>query len=72
MLEEGKRMIDKRMPIEEVVMKYPETIKVFEQFGLGCIGCRAALFENIEQGAAVHGVDVDRLVEGLNKALPEG
>ncbi|HBL23289.1 MAG TPA: disulfide oxidoreductase, partial [Deltaproteobacteria bacterium] len=52
--------------------KYPETERVFKEFGLGCVGCEAALFESIEQGARVHGVDVDRLIEGLLKTVGEG
>lgn len=65
-------MIDKKTPIGEVLEKYPQTIRVFEQLGLGCVGCSAALFENMEQCAAVHGVDIDSLLECLNEVLPEG
>jgi hybrid cluster-associated redox disulfide protein len=63
------KMIDKNMSIDDVVKKYPETVLVFEQHGLGCIGCQAALFENIEQGAEIHGIDVSALVNDLNKAI---
>jgi len=59
--------ITKDMGIEEVVSKYPETIKVFMQAGLGCLGCSAARFENIEQGAQVHGIDIDQLIADLNE-----
>jgi hybrid cluster-associated redox disulfide protein len=57
------------MLIEEVVRKHPETTPVFERFGFGCIGCQAALFESIEQGAKVHGVDVEALITNLNNAI---
>jgi hybrid cluster-associated redox disulfide protein len=59
--------ITRDMTIEEVVSKYPETIKVFMQAGLGCLGCSAARFENIEQGAQVHGIDIDQLIADLNE-----
>lgn len=64
-------MIDRKMSINEVLNKYPESMKVFEDFGLGCVGCEAALFENIEQGAQVHGVDIDRLLAGLKETIGE-
>ena len=64
-------MIDRKMSINEVLNKYPESMKVFEDFGLGCVGCEAALFENIEPGAQVHGVDVDRLRAGLKETIGE-
>jgi hybrid cluster-associated redox disulfide protein len=62
-------MIRKNMSIEEVVARYPKTVPVFQRYGLGCVGCEAALFENIEQGAEVHGVDPDALVKDLNRII---
>jgi len=59
--------IVKEMSIEEVVSLYPNTIEVFFRYGMGCIGCQAAHFENIEQGALVHGIDIDKLMEELNQ-----
>ena len=37
--------------------------------GMGCIGCAASHFENIEQGALAHGIDIDALMKGLNEAV---
>jgi hybrid cluster-associated redox disulfide protein len=62
-------MINRKMSIEDVVKKHPETRLTFERHGLGCVGCQAALFESIEQGAEVHGIDVDILIEDLNKEI---
>jgi len=62
-------MIDKHMTIDEIVKKYPETRSRFESHGLGCVGCQAALFENIEQGAEVHGVDVNALIADLKRQV---
>lgn len=62
-------MIDRKMSIREVLEKYPDSSRIFEEFGLGCAGCEAALFENIEQGALVHGVDIENLLDGLSKMI---
>ncbi|MDD5009385.1 MAG: DUF1858 domain-containing protein [Syntrophorhabdaceae bacterium] len=62
-------MIDKKMSIEEIVRRYPETIPVFEKYGLGCVGCEAALFEDVQQGAEIHGIDIDALLNSLNQVL---
>ena len=62
-------MIYKHMSIDDVVKTYPETVAIFERHGLGCVGCQAALFENIEQGAEIHGIDVNTLLEDLNGAV---
>lgn len=65
---EKKKEITKDMPIMEIVEKHPETIEVFMKKGLHCIGCAAARFETLEEGAVAHGIDADELVEALNKA----
>ena len=61
--------ITKDMNIVEVVQRYPDTMMVFMYAGMGCFGCHAAQFENIEQGALVHGIDPDKLVEALNEVV---
>ena len=64
-------MITKDMSIMEVVTNYPDTVPGFMQSGMGCIGCAAAHFENIEQGALAHGIDVDELITALNDVVPQ-
>ncbi len=59
--------ITKEMTITDVVREYPQTAEVFIKHGMGCLGCAAARFENIAQGAQVHGIDIDKLIEDLNK-----
>ena len=59
--------ITKDMSIMEVVQKYPDTVEVFMSAGMGCLGCAASHFENIEQGSMAHGIDVDALMKGLNE-----
>ncbi|PWB64476.1 MAG: disulfide oxidoreductase, partial [Deltaproteobacteria bacterium] len=49
-------MIHKDMKIEDVLRKFPQTIPVFERFGIDCAGCQLSEFENIEHGAKVHGI----------------
>lgn len=62
-------MITRDMTIEEVIRRHPETIPVFRKFGLDCMECQIASFEAVEHGAGVHRVDVEKLMEELNKAV---
>ena len=64
-------MITKDTGIIEAVQNHPEILQVFAEYGLGCIGCMAARFETLEQGAAAHGIDIDALVADLNKAIAD-
>ena len=65
------QVITKDMSIADVVQKYPQTIEVFLRHGLMCFGCAIARFENIEQGAQAHGINVPALVTDLNAAVPQ-
>ncbi|HSG26976.1 MAG TPA: DUF1858 domain-containing protein [Candidatus Krumholzibacterium sp.] len=62
-------MIDKSMTIEEVIRRYPQTVPVFREFGLECMECPIAAFEEVEHGASVHQVDIDALMRALNRAI---
>ena len=61
-------MITKDMRIGEIIRQHPETLKVFEKNGLDCFECQIADFEELEHGAGVHKVDVERLLLELNLA----
>lgn len=61
--------ITKDMSIGQVVSDHPETIPVFKIHGMGCFGWGAARFENIEQGAQAHGIDVEILMRDLNDSI---
>lgn len=60
--------ISEDMGIMELVEKYPQSVEVLRRAGMGCIGCAAAHFESVGQGARAHGIDVPKLMEDLNKS----
>jgi len=62
-------MITREMPIGEIVRLYPQTLKVFEKYGLDCFECQIADIEALEHGASVHKLDPDVLLEELNRCL---
>ncbi len=43
------------------------TAPYFLEMGMHCLGCPSARGESLEQACAVHGVNVDELVDKLNK-----
>jgi hybrid cluster-associated redox disulfide protein len=60
-------MITKDMTIGELVKNNPDKIEVLMSFGMGCVGCPSAQMETLEQAAMVHGLDLEDLLEALNK-----
>jgi hybrid cluster-associated redox disulfide protein len=62
-------MINREMIIGEIIRSYPRTLAVFEKYGLTCFECQIADYEELEHGAGVHKVDVDKLLDELNQAI---
>ena len=63
--------VTKEMSIIDIVQNHPETLEVFAKYGMGCIGCAAARYENLEAGAKVHGFDADAMVAEINALIGE-
>ncbi|EDS76903.1 disulfide oxidoreductase [Clostridium novyi A str. 4552] len=61
--------ITKDMTIGEIVRNFPNSIEILMSFGMGCVGCPSAQGESLEQAAMVHGMDIEKLLEALNKAI---
>lgn len=61
--------IIKDMTIGEIVRQYPETVEVLMSFGMGCVGCPSAQGETIEEAAMVHGMNLEQLMDALNKSV---
>ena len=66
--------ITKDMTLGEVVVKFPETVKVMISYGLHCVGCHVAAYETIEQGSLAHGMDktqIENMLKEMNKAVEQ-
>lgn len=64
-----KQKITKKTTMGEIMDLDPELGDELALEGMFCVGCPMARRETIEEGASVHGIDPDELVEKLNKKL---
>ena len=55
------------MTIGEVIKANSNKAEVLLQFGMGCVGCPSAQAETIEEAARVHGIELEQLLEALNR-----
>ena len=62
-------MVEKTMSIGQVLSIDRGTAPIFMSYGMHCLGCPHATSESVEQAAAVHGIDVDKLMDDLNAYL---
>ena len=69
MKKQTKQLITKSMSIAEVISRYPDTIPVLMKTGMHCIGCPMAMQETLEDGLSAHGLDADKIIDGLNKIV---
>ena len=69
MIGKKKKGIDVNMTFAKIMEKYPESIEVLMENGMHCIGCPAAMYETLKQGAAVHGLDSEKIVKEMNRRL---
>ncbi|EHI96937.1 MULTISPECIES: DUF1858 domain-containing protein [unclassified Clostridium] len=60
-------MITKDMTIGEVVNTDASKAQVLMSFGMGCVGCPSAQAETLAEAAVVHGLNLDDLLEALNR-----
>ncbi len=72
--EQVKQFVTKDMVIADVLKKYPDVAVVMLEHGLHCVGCHANVFDTIEAGSQVHGLDdetIDAMVVEMNKFISE-
>ena len=63
--------ISKKMSFAEIMEKAPEAGEILFNKGMRCIGCAIAVSETLEEGAFVHGLDPDEIVDEINKKISE-
>ena len=64
-----KTTVSKTTQIGEVLNMNPNVKDILMGFGLHCFGCPMSQMETLEDAAAVHGVDVELMVEKINEFL---
>ena len=60
-------LITKEMTIGEVIKANVNKADVLMQLGMGCVGCPSAQAETVEEAARVHGIDLNELLDALNR-----
>ena len=59
--------IERTMTIGELLEVAPEKADILLEAGMHCLGCPASQAESIEEACEVHGIDVEELLEKLNR-----
>ena len=57
---------NKDTKIGEIMEVAPEKAEILLDVGMHCLGCPASQAETLEEACAVHGLDVEEVLEKLN------
>ncbi len=67
------KKITKKTNFLKLMQNYPQLTQVLtEGYGLHCLGCMAAAFETLEEGAKAHGMkdeEIEKMVRDLNHQI---
>ena len=65
------KSVTKDTLIGEALMMNMGIAEILMASGMHCVGCPASQSETIEQACAVHGMDVQPLIDSINEFLTE-
>ena len=68
-MKKRKVEVTKTTQIAEVLRINPNVKDVLLGFGLHCLGCPMSQMESLEDACAVHGIDIELLLEKVNEFL---
>lgn len=56
--------------VDDVMREAPQTIRVFLEFRMACVGCPIACFHTVDDAAREHGVDRNAFMDALCACEP--
>ena len=60
------------MAVGDVLEKWPETVPVFQELKMACVGCAMAPFDTLDDVAAIYKVDLSQFMKSLYLAINSG
>lgn len=63
------KQVNKEMIIGEILQLDRGVAPILMQAGMHCLGCPSSQMESLEDACAVHGLNVDTLIEQINTYL---
>ena len=55
--------------VDDVMRRWPSTIRVFIEFRMHCVGCPIATFHSVEEACGEHGIDLETFLRSLHGAV---
>ena len=55
--------------VHDIMSGSPQTIRVFLEFKMSCVGCPIATFHTVDDACHEHGIDRDAFLEALRASV---
>lgn len=63
------RELDLSKSVDDIMRLWPQTIRVFLDHRMHCVGCPIGTFHSIADSCRAHGVDIDAFTAELRRAI---
>ncbi len=63
--------LSSNMTVKEVLERYPQTLRLFLDMRLLCVGCPTETFHTLEDVAREYSLNLCQLLQKLNKAIED-
>ena len=60
------------MTIEEILVRWPETAVIFQEYAMACVGCAVAPFCTVKDAAHDYDIPVTTMIERMLQVIPPG
>lgn len=58
-----------KQTVAEILKRWPQTVRVFIERGLGCVGCVMAVFDTLEDVARVYHIPLTDLITEIEAVI---
>lgn len=59
------------MSVDAVLIRWPQTVDIFNRYNMACVGCPVAPYYTVVEAAKVYNLAVDEFVAVLEGAIRE-
>jgi hybrid cluster-associated redox disulfide protein len=63
-----KNALTSDMTVEQVMSRWPDSVRVFLDFRMNCVGCPIAACHSVEEASREHGIDRRAVLAKLRSA----
>jgi len=64
-----ENLVSPEQIVQDIMIRWPQTIPVFLAHRMNCVGCSMAAFEVLEDALNIYCLSADRFLELLNQAI---